>query len=114
MFAYHFTTAGTTNLTEITTGNKSTNFKGCYAANAAAYAIYLKLYWQGNSNSAPVVGTTAPNATIQIPTTGLNDHISRDSLTSVGPLWIAVTKLAADADTTAVVAGDGIITLLLE
>jgi hypothetical protein len=113
MFAYHFTTAGTTNLTQITTGNRSNDYKGCYAANTAAYAIYLKLYWQGNSNSAPVVGTTVPNATIQIPITGLNDHI-RDALTSVGPLWVAVTKLAADTDTTAVVAGDGVITLLLE
>lgn len=116
---YRLVTAGSTNLNKVRNG--PANVKGIIAVNTAAYEIFVKLYWFQPTASAsdPTVGTTAPNVTIAIPALGTTTGGVMQSFTEgfqggCGNLFIAVTKLAADTDTTAVVAGDGLISLLVD
>lgn len=72
--------------------------------NAKAAAVYLKLY---NKASAPTVGTDTPVATIYLPASS-SFEIDFDGLGmsfSAGIAY-ALTLAGADADTTALVAGD--------
>ncbi len=118
---YSFTTAATTNLQPIRAG-QTANLKGWAVTNTAAYAIYLKFYWQPASvTTPPVVGTTVPTMTITCPsptaTTGVSGGTVQsfaDGITGNGELWLWVTKNAVSTDTTATAAGDGIITILVE
>lgn len=111
-------TAGSTNLTLI--DDDPTKVVGLIAVNTAAYAIFVKLYWfkPTASAEAPTVGTTVPDVTIEIPalgtTTGGVQETWPEGFSGAGKLYMAVTKLAADSDATAVVAGDGLISLLYE
>jgi hypothetical protein len=112
-------TGGSTNLNQVR--NAPAKVKGIIAVNTAAYAIFVKLYWfkPTASASGPTVGTTAPNVTIAIPALGTTTPSGiaqsfTDGFTGDGNLFIAVTKLPADSDTTAVVAGDGLISLLVD
>lgn len=115
---YRLVTANTTNLNQVRNG--PAKVKGIIAVNTAAYEIFVKLYWfqPAASASGPTVGTTPPNVTIAIPalgtTTGGAMQSFTDAFTGAGNLFIAVTKLAADTDTTAVAAGDGLISLLVD
>ena len=116
---YRLVTAGSTNLNKVR--DQPAKVKGIIAVNTAAYAIFVKLYWYHPTASAstPTVGTTPPNATIALPALGTTTGGVMQSFTDGfiggdGNLFIAVTKLAADNDTTAVVAGDGIISLLVD
>jgi hypothetical protein len=116
---YKFTTTASTNLQLVRAG-QTANFKGIVAQCVAAYDIFLKLYWftPTASATAPVVGTTIPQLTIAIASSNLQTPDANfswpDGITGNGQLWVAVTKVASDTDTTAVAAGDGIITLLVE
>ena len=103
---YRLVTASSTNLNQVRNG--PANVKGIIAVNTAAYAIFVKLYWFLPTASAtgPTVGTTTPSGIAQSFTEGFAGK--------TGNLFIAVTKLAADTDTTAVVAGDGLISLLVD
>ncbi len=111
------TTAGSTNLTKVGGPQK---LKGLIGVNTAAYEIFVKFYWfiPTASAEAPTVGTTVPDMTIGIPalgtTTGTVNAYFQDGVMKNGVLYFAVTKLAADTDTTVVVAGDGIISVLYE
>lgn len=116
---YRLVTAGSTNLNQVR-GSPAT-VKGIIAVNTAAYEIFIKLYWfrPTASASGPTVGTTPPSVTIAIPalgttTGGIMQSFDEGFQGGDGNLFIAVTKLAADSDTTAVVAGDGLISLLVE
>jgi hypothetical protein len=116
---YRLVTAGSTNLNQVRNG--PANVKGIIAVNTAAYEIFVKLYWFRPTASAtgPTVGTTPPDVTIALPalgtTTGGVMQSFADGFTGkTGNLFIAVTKLAADTDTTAVLAGDGLISLLVD
>jgi hypothetical protein len=110
-------TANTTNLTLIK-GGQNVDLLGVLGVNTSAYEIFIKFYWMSTTQTAvpPTVGTTVPNLTLAIPalgtTTGVANYYWSDGITMNGPLYFAVTKLAADSDTTVVVAGDGIITIL--
>lgn len=115
---FSITTGASTNLTKIgTPGGQTANLKGWNITNTAAYAIFVKLYWS-RDNSVPTVGTTVPTMTITCPaaaTSGGGTTIDlSDGVTGNGPLWCWITKLAAATDTTATVAGDGIVTLFIE
>jgi len=114
---FTYTTAGTTNLTRIGTPGGSANLKGLVVTNTAAYAIFIKLYWD-KGLGIPTVGTTVPALTITCPaaaTSGGGTLVDfSDGITGNGSLWMWVTKLAAVGDTTVTVAGDGIITILVE
>jgi len=115
---FKLTTAGTTNLTKI--GDQGGDIKGVSFVCTAAYAIFVKFYWfvPTASAAAPTVGTTVPDMTVLVPalgtTTGQTIQSWPDGITKSGQLWMAVTKLAADSDTTVVVAGDGILSVIYE
>lgn len=116
---YRLVTANTTNLNQVR--STPAKVKGIIAVNTAAYEIFVKLYWFRPTASAtgPTVGTTPPHATIAIPALGTTTGGVMQSFTEGfqggdGNLFIAVTKLAADTDTTAVAAGDGLISLLVD
>ncbi len=71
--------------------------------NVAAYSVFMKFY---NKASAPTVGTDTPTRTIPIPTgTGFAEEYCYGAPFATGIAY-AITKLQADSDTTAVVAGD--------
>lgn len=113
---YHFSTAGSTNLQKISDGAA---LRGVVAVCSAAYAVYVKLYWfTPNSSASPTVGTTAPDLTFTVNATaaavpGLVADFS-SAVNGNGQLWVAVTKLATDADATAVLANDATITVLYD
>jgi len=114
MFPYTFvTTTGTPALTQVK-GGGSCDFLGIIATSMeAAGAMFVKLWWGGNSNATPVLGTTLPNLTISIPTTGIVQSLDL-GLIFPGPLWVAVTKNNVGTDATALTTGGGVVTLLLE
>jgi hypothetical protein len=103
---YFVNSAATTNGALILTG--TSGLQAFYATNTGAAAAYVKLY---NKATAPTVGTDVPEMIIPVPaaaagvpgavelTPGFNAY--RFAL----GLGIAITGGAADADTTAVAAG---------
>lgn len=111
-------TAGSTNLQQLNTlADSPPKLKGWIIVNTAAYAIFVKFYWfkPTATAAAPTVGTTAPQITVQIPTVAMDaQSFTEGMIGGDGQLWIAVTKLAADSDTTAVVAGDGLLSILID
>lgn len=115
---FKLNTANTTNLTKIKDGLGT--LKGIAGVCTAAYAIFVKFYWYIPTASAPTptVGTTVPDITIEVPalgtTTGGVLQSWPDGIQKAGLLFMAVTKLAADSDTTVLVAGDGLISVIYE
>jgi hypothetical protein len=116
---YRLVTLGSTNLNQVS--NAPAKVKGIIAVNTAAYAIFVKLYWflPTASASGPTVGTTPVSVTIEIPALatsggGIAYSFTEGFMHLSGNLFIAVTKLAAESDTTAVIAGDGLISLLVD
>lgn len=94
--------ANSTNATNVkTTPGRLYNAQG---KNAAAYDVYLVLY--DSAASPPVPGTTVIRKKIPLPagaTFALDWPLGLYFATGIG---FALTKLAADADTTALAAGD--------
>jgi hypothetical protein len=96
------------------------NVKGIISIGNAAYDVYIKLYWFIPTVAVPVpiVGTTVPNLTIAASATNTSTPsliaAFPDGITGNGQLWVAVTKLPADTDTTVVLASDAIVTILVE
>lgn len=118
-----FTTLNTTNLRRLS--EPGAVLKGGSFLNTTANEYFIKLYWYRETAAAPapVVGTTIPQMTIMVPpfveaVFGLPGCITPAWPDGViyndGSLWCAVTAVAADSDTTAVAAGQGILTFLLE
>ena len=114
---YHFSTAGSTNLQKVA---DAAALRGIVGVCNAAYTVYLKLYWftPTAANASPTVGTTAPDLTFALNATGpavpgtVADFAA--AVNGQGQLWLAVTKLGTDADTTVVVANDATITVLYD
>lgn len=92
--------AATTNATLVKAG--STNLHKINGNNTVASKRYLKLY---NKASAPTVGTDTPVVTLVILASAAFD-ISLNGLVFPLGLGFAITGSAADADTTAIGAGD--------
>lgn len=112
MVTIHFTTGtGTPVWTQC--GNFS-EFWG--AVGTSAEAFFLKLYWQGNTNTVPAVGVTVPNITILFPASpsAVPQCLLEKGLQGLGPMYYTVTKLAPDTDATALSTGGDVITLLVE
>lgn len=111
-------TANTVNLTKMKDGQA--NLKGLIATNTSAAAIFLKFYWYAATPAVPVpvVGTTVPDITIELPalgtTTGTVMQSWPDGITKTGELYFAVTNLSADNDATVVAAGSGLISIIYE
>ena len=85
----------------------------CATSMEAAGAMFVKLWWSGNSNTAPVLGTTLPDITMSIPTTGLIQTFQWPDV-HPGLLYVAVTKNNVGTDTTVLATGGGVVTLFLE
>lgn len=115
MRAFKFTTLTGTPVINQISGGQPTAFMGATSDNLeTSTTIYLKLWWQGDVSAIPVIGTTPPSATIPIPAGGLAPFSFIRALQMAGPLWYAVTKLGADADTTALSTAGETVTLFLE
>jgi hypothetical protein len=111
MIPIHFTT-GTSTPTAVLMGN-FTEFWGLVATNAEGAIYFVKIYYQGNTNTIPVVGTAVPNITIPVETAYPGVIFARP-VVQQGPMYYAVTKNAADTDATALTSGGDVITLLVE
>lgn len=89
-------------------GNVARSLGGYSLTNAANAARYVKFYDLG---SAPVIGTTAPKRTVEVPANGhVAVSFTRGILFSRG-LWASVTVNAADSDNTAAGANDVLVTV---
>ena len=93
--------AATTNATSVKAS--AGNLFSIIATNTAAYDVFLKLY---DKASAPTVGTDTPVATINIKTVSTFQFSKENGLRFANGIAFAITKLAADSDTTALAAGD--------
>ena len=97
--------AATTNATSVR--NAATILGLLTAHNVSAAVKYLKIY---NKASAPTVGTDVPIHTIPIPAGGMvNFPIPAAGLRLTTGFALAITGGIADADTTAVAAGDVVV-----
>jgi hypothetical protein len=79
---------------------------GWYLFNASGATRYLKFY---NKASAPTVGTDTPTQTIAVPSGAATNVKFEPGIAFSTGIALAITANAADADTTAVSAGDLII-----
>ncbi len=110
--------ANTVNLTKVKDG--PAKLMGVELLNTTAAAIYIKFYFHQPTEAvpAPVVGTTVPDMTIQIPalgtTTGSDGRDWANGITKPGNLYFALTNLPADNDATVVAAGSGLVSILFE
>ena len=93
------TAAATTNATLVKAS--AGTLKRIVGYNAKASAVYLKLY---DKATAPTVGTDTPRKTLYLPT-ATAFALDMDDYFGQG-IGFAITGAAADADTTALVAGD--------
>jgi hypothetical protein len=102
----HFSvTTGVPTLQPVGPPNKQINVTGFSVTSDTTNICYLKIWWQGNSNTSPQLGSTAPNATFQIPaSTGLT-KVFVSPLSNGGPCFAAITKNATDSDATALTGG---------
>ena len=94
--------AATTNATLV----KSTagNVYGIWISNTSASTRYLKLY---NLTVAPTVGTSTPAMTIAIPAGFCGDlNVGTHGISFTTGISLAITGAYADADTTAIAAGE--------
>lgn len=112
MIPIHFTTG--TSAPVLTLMGSFTEFYGAVGTNAEAY--YIKIYWQGNTNTPIVIGTTVPNITIPVPAspTSITGFCLSRAVILQGPMYYTVTKSAADTDATALSTGGDVITLFVE
>jgi hypothetical protein len=114
VIAFKFTTGTATPVLTLVNGGVPAALMGATSDNKeTSTVIYLKIWWQGDG-AIPVIGTTAPSATIAIPQTGLTPFTFFRALQGGGPMWVSVTKLGADSDTTALATGGEVVTLFLE
>lgn len=82
---------------------------GWYFHNAAAYAVFIKLY---NSATIPTAGAGTPVMTLGIPAgAAANVDFVRTIPFNLG-IGFTMTKLVADNDATVLVAGDLVLNLL--
>jgi hypothetical protein len=115
MNSLKFTTGTGTPALTLVNGGVPTSFRGFTASNAEGATIYLKLWWVGPNplQSIPTIGTTAPSATLAIPSAGQPVADLNLPLQGGGPLYYAVTKNAGDTDDTALTTGGDVVTLFL-
>lgn len=120
---YKFTTANTNNLQRA--GQSPCKLVGASLINTTATPFYVKFWWFEpvvGGDQQPTVGTTVPDLVIAVPaldpTTGADGTICPSWPNGVvqagAALWLACVTGAGDSDNTAVAAGQGVISLLLE
>lgn len=82
-------------------------------ASTEAAAWFVKFYWSRSTNAAPTVGTTHPDLTVQIPTTGLV-YFPSFPLNNGGLVYWWASAAAGDLDATVLTAGGDIITITFD
>lgn len=107
-FGFRQVSQASTNLAQIKLS--SANLTGGVIINTNAAIRYVKLY---DATDSPVVGTTIPKLTLQIPASG-QLALPQMALNFGHTAWMATTVNAVDSDTTAVGAGDLITQLFFE
>lgn len=76
--------------------------------------FYVKFFWQGQSSTIPVLGTTVPDLTVPISSGGPGFVLGgTQGVVKRGPLWWAVTANGGTADTTALSTGGEVINFFL-
>lgn len=101
--------AASTNLTPIK--QQGANLRGVIAINTNAAARFLKFY---DAADAVNVGTTVPALTLQLPASSQTTIFPSDGISFKNTMSLATTVLVADSDTSAVGAGDIVVTVLFE
>ena len=89
-----------------------TDLWGICATDAFDTVYYVKVCWQGNSNTVPVAGTTVPNITFAIQA-GETDKLFKMPLTFAGPMYYWVSLHPGDSDATVLATGGDVVTLLV-
>lgn len=112
---YHTLTTGVVVPTVQTVNNAgNTDFWGISATNAGAVPYYIKMAWQGNSNTAPSPTSTAntwvPAMVFEVPTVGL-DFSLHEPVTNTGSLYLWYTSTATDATNASVTSSGDAITV---
>ncbi len=97
MVPIHFTT--TTNAVAVTPIPNYTELWGFSATDSKDATYYLKIWFQGNTNTVPIAGTTKPTVTFAIQS-GAPNCVYMSPVILQGPMYYAVTLNAADRDTT--------------
>ena len=115
---FKLTSAASTNLQPVAPMER-VSLTGYEIVNTSAAAEFVKLYWGApgsfsSSGDKPTVGTDVPNITIQIPTVAAVRQSYSSPVTGTGMLYMATTTGAADGNSTAVAAGDLVISLFWE
>lgn len=103
---HHLVSAATTNATSVKASAGSIGH--VVVSNTSAAPKYLKLF---NKASAPTVGTDTPVLTILVPATGTVVFDPANYYRMTTGIAYAITGAAADADATAVAAGDVIVNI---
>lgn len=102
--------AGTTNATLVSATPRTVS--GWHLYNAAAYAVFLKLY---DSATIPTAGSGTPVVTLGIPAASSSvmqfGRGPMEGIAFANGVGFTITKLQADTDTTVVVAGDLVVNL---
>lgn len=116
---FKLTSGASTNLSQIGGADGGTTVTGYEIYNTSAAAEFVKLYWAApgkfsSGGQAPTVGTDVPNVTIYVPTVGPARQTYYSPIRGQGTLWLATTTGAADSNSTAVAAGDLIISIFYE
>src|SRR5574337_361819 len=112
---FKLTSAASTNLVGI--GNMpSTDLYGYNIVNTVASVRYVKFYWGvpgsfSSSGDIPTVGTDVPQLTVQVPSSGTAIAQFATAIGNQGSMFMATTTTAPDSGSTAVGAGDLIISV---
>jgi hypothetical protein len=103
---YHAVAAGSTNLGVVKAS--AGQLFGWNIFNNAAYPIYVKLF---NKASNPLLGTDVPVRTIGVQAGTQFSYFNAIGMAFATGIALAITKLIADADTTAILANDCVVDL---
>jgi hypothetical protein len=109
--SYHASTG--TGAVAATLINGASDLLAVSVTSSETTAFYLKLWWSGNTNVAPTIGTTAPKITLAVPTTGLNFALNFP-LNNGGLLYWWASTSPGDTDSTPLVVGGDVITIVFD
>ena len=113
MRVVHATTTTSAPALALVDGQRSCDLYGVIATYAESSTYYIKFWFQGNTNAAPVLGTTAPTLTIPV-SAGAPGYLTASPIILQGPLWWAATANASDTDSTALGAGGDIVNIFID
>lgn len=113
---FKISSAASTNLNQIGQ-NQNTKCHGWNICNTVASNRYVKLYWGvpgtfSSNNDVPTVGTDVPLITIEVPASGNQIQSFPYGIGNQGSMFLATTTGAADNNSTAVGAGDLLISIM--